>query len=188
MKLKRWKSALVGMLLTGLGLFGGAAFALDVGDKAPNFALLSTTGKEIKLADFAGKQPIVLFFYIGAFTGTWTQEALAFQLDLPKFEAANAQVLGISVDFNDANKAWAEKIGLKYPLMTDVRREMSRAYAVLNDDPTAVQDPKRIPTYLRSKRSWFVVDKEGVVRYARVTDPRGLVPNDEILEVLSKLK
>lgn len=70
MKLKRWKSALVGMLLTGLGLFGGAAFALDVGDKAPNFALLSTTGKEIKLADFAGKQPIVLFFYIGAFTGT----------------------------------------------------------------------------------------------------------------------
>jgi len=72
--------------------------------------------------------------------------------------------------------------------MTDVRREMSRAYAVLNDDPTAVQDPKRIPTYLRSKRSWFVVDKEGVVRYARVTDPRGLVPNEEILEVLSKLK
>jgi peroxiredoxin len=65
---------------------------------------------------------------------------------------------------------------------------MSRAYSVLNDDPTAVQDPKRIATYLRSKRSWFVVDKEGVVRYARVTDPRGLVPNDEILEVLSKLK
>ena len=72
--------------------------------------------------------------------------------------------------------------------MTDVRREMMRAYGVLNDDPTAAQDPKRIAGYLRAKRSWFVVDKDGVVRYVRVTDPRGLVPNDEILEVLSKLK
>ena len=72
--------------------------------------------------------------------------------------------------------------------MTDIRREMSRAYDVLNDDATAAQDTKRIPTYLRAMRSWFVVDKEGIVRYARVTDPRGLVPNDEILEVLSKLK
>ena len=72
--------------------------------------------------------------------------------------------------------------------MSDLRREMSRAYDVLNDDATAATDTKRIPTYLRSKRAWYVVDKEGVVRYARVTDPRGLVPNDEILEVLSKLK
>jgi alkyl hydroperoxide reductase subunit AhpC len=72
--------------------------------------------------------------------------------------------------------------------MTDVRREMTRAYAVLNDDATAAQDTKRIAGYLRAKRSWFVVDKEGIVRYVRVTDPRGLVPNDEILEVLAKLK
>ena len=70
MTLKRWKSALAGLLLAGCSLFGGAAYALDVGDKAPNFALMSITGKEIKLADFAGKKPIVLFFYIGAFTGT----------------------------------------------------------------------------------------------------------------------
>ena len=72
--------------------------------------------------------------------------------------------------------------------MTDVRREMTRAYGVLNDDPTAAQDTKRIAGYLRAKRSWFVVDKEGIVRYARVTDPRGIVPNDEILEVVAKLK
>jgi cytochrome oxidase Cu insertion factor (SCO1/SenC/PrrC family) len=69
-KMKGWKSALAGMLLAGFGWFGGAAYALDVGAKAPNFALMSTTGKEIKLADFAGKQAVVLFFYIGAFTNT----------------------------------------------------------------------------------------------------------------------
>ena len=69
MKSKWWRNALAGMLLTGFGSFAGAALALEVGDKAPNFALPSSTGKEIKLVDFAGKKPIVLFFYIGAFTG-----------------------------------------------------------------------------------------------------------------------
>jgi len=65
---------------------------------------------------------------------------------------------------------------------------MTRAYGVLNDDPTAANDIKRIAGYLRAKRSWFIVDKNGSVVYARVTDPRGLVPNDEMLEVLEKLK
>ena len=65
---------------------------------------------------------------------------------------------------------------------------MTRAYGVLNDDAAMAQDAKRIAGYLRAKRSWIVVDKEGVIRYVRVTDPRGRVPNDEILEVLAKLK
>lgn len=68
MKSIRWRSALLG-ILAGLSL-SGAALAIDVGAKAPNFALMSSTGKEIKLADFAGKQAVVLFFYVGAFTNT----------------------------------------------------------------------------------------------------------------------
>jgi len=71
MKSYRW-THLLAIIMFGCAalLYGGGAFALEVGDKAPNFALPSNTGKEIKLADFSGKQPIVLFFYIGAFTGT----------------------------------------------------------------------------------------------------------------------
>ncbi len=69
---------------------------------------------------------------------------MAFQLDLPKFEAANAQVLGVSVDFIAANIAFAERLGLKFPLLSDTRRVMSRAYGVLNDDPAAANDEKRI--------------------------------------------
>ena len=107
---------------------------------------------------------------------------------MPKFEAANAQVLGISVDFNAANQAWAEKIGLTYPLLSDARRAMSRAYGVLNDDPTAANDPKRIAGYLRSKRAWFIIDKTGVIRYMRLDDPRGLVPSEEMLAVVEKYK
>jgi peroxiredoxin Q/BCP len=114
---------------------------------------------------------------------------LAFQLDLPKFEAANAQVLGVSVDFNDANKAWAEKMGITYPLLSDARRQMTKAYRVLNDDPKMAEDPQRIPAYLRAKRAWFVIDKQGVIRYAKTAEPREWQPpNDEILKVLSELK
>jgi peroxiredoxin Q/BCP len=71
MKSYRWKHLLTGILFGCAALVsGGAALALEVGDKAPNFAVASSTGKEIKLADFAGKQPIVLFFYVAAFTNT----------------------------------------------------------------------------------------------------------------------
>lgn len=97
-------------------------------------------------------------------------------------------MLGVSVDFNGANQAWAEKLGLKYPLLADTRRQIARAFGVLNDDPALLQDAKRIPGYLRAKRSWFVIDKEGIIRYAKVNDPRGLIPNDEILEVVNKYR
>jgi glutaredoxin-dependent peroxiredoxin len=113
---------------------------------------------------------------------------VAFQLDLPKFEAANAQVLGVSVDFNAANTVFAEKLGLKFPLLSDTRRVMTRAYGALNDNPALAGDAKRIAGYLRAKRSWFIIDKEGVVRYANIGDPRGIMPNDELLEVLQKLQ
>jgi alkyl hydroperoxide reductase subunit AhpC len=65
---------------------------------------------------------------------------------------------------------------------------VSRAYGVLNDDATAADDPKRIASYLRSKRAWFIVDRSGVIRHAQVGDPRGLVPTDELLQIADKFK
>jgi peroxiredoxin len=191
MQMKRWGllalAALLSLALLGLG--AGHVLALQVGDKAPDFSLPATTAEAIKLTDYVGKKPVVLFFYFAAFSQPWTQEALAFQLDLPKFEAANAQVLGVSVDFNDANKAWAEKLGLTYPLLSDMRRQMAKAYRVLFDDPKMAEDPQQIWRYLRAKRAWFVIDKQGVIRYTKLTELREWQPpNDEILKVLSELK
>lgn len=98
-------------------------------------------------------------------------------------------MLGVSVDFNDANKTWAEKLGLTYPLLSDERRQMSKAYGVLYDDPKLAQDPATIARYLRAQRSWFVIDKNGIIRLAQATEPREpLLPNDEILKVLRELK
>ncbi|MDB5811115.1 MAG: hypothetical protein JWN94_3237 [Betaproteobacteria bacterium] len=69
MKVQRVKNLWFGILLS-LTVTAGTAHAVDVGQKAPDFALASSTGKEIKLGDFAGKKAVVLFFYIGAFTNT----------------------------------------------------------------------------------------------------------------------
>jgi peroxiredoxin len=101
----------------------GHVLALQVGDKAPDFSLPATTAEAISLADYLGKKSVVLFFYLWAFNPVWTQEALAFQLDLHKFEAAGAQVLGVSVDEPEANKAFARTLGITYPLLSDTRRE-----------------------------------------------------------------
>jgi len=68
-----------------------------------------------------------------------------------------------------------------------MRRQASKAYGVIFDDPALAETPKTIPLYLRSKRSWFVIDKEGVVRYAHIDTTRELVPNDDILQVLRTL-
>jgi peroxiredoxin len=66
---------------------------------------------------------------------------------------------------------------------------MGKAYDVLFDDPKMAEDPQRISAYLRTRRAWVVIDKEGVIRYMRTNEPRDWQPpNDEILQVLSELK
>ena len=97
-------------------------------------------------------------------------------------------MLGISVDFAGTNQAWGEKLGLKYPLLSDFRREVTRAYGVLLDDPAMATNTKTIPFYLRAKAAVIVVDKNGVVRYMRDTEPRGSIRVEEILAAVEKMK
>jgi peroxiredoxin len=95
----------------------------------------------------------------------------------------------VGVDHNNVNKAWAKEMGITYPLLSDIRREMLRAYDALYDDPKLAEDPGTITRYLRAKRAFFVIDKEGTVRYAKITEPRDATPpTDEILKVLNELK
>ena len=95
----------------------------------------------------------------------------------------------MSVDFNDANKAWAAKLGLTYPLLSDLRRQMSKTYGVLYDYSKMADDPQRIFLYLHSKRAWMVIDKEGMIRYLTTNEPRETQPpTDAILKVLGELK
>jgi peroxiredoxin Q/BCP len=102
--------------------------------------------------------------------------------DSSKFEAANAQVLGVSVDWGEANNAFSGAHSLSFPLLSDIDRATSKAYGVLYNDPN------NSVLYRRAKRSWFVIDKAGIIRYALTTGFREFDKNDEVLQVLSELK
>ena len=96
-------------------------------------------------------------------------------------------MLGISVDWNGANKAWAQEMGVAYPLLSDLQRLTTRAYGVLYDAPNLAENPKTIPVYLRAKGSWFVIDKTGVIRAAKIVPVNELIDTAEILQVLKDL-
>jgi peroxiredoxin len=182
--MRRWISIFMIVLLSVALLLinAGDGMALKVGDKAPEFTLPSTTGEKISLSQFQGKKPVVLFFYIFAFGGAWTNHASSFEQNYSKFEAANAQVLGVSVDLGRANKAFAGTHSFSFPLLSDTDRATSKAYGVLYDNP------KDSVLYRRAKRSWFVIDKSGIIRYAITTGPGEFDKNNEVLQVLSELK
>jgi peroxiredoxin len=87
-------------------------------------------------------------------------------LDLPQYESLDTQVLGVSTDVLGALQAFAEKMGLTYPLLSDFSRDTVRKYGVMYDDPKSA--------YFRmSKRAYFVLDKQGIIRYKHVMQNAG---------------
>jgi peroxiredoxin len=154
--------------------------ALDVGDKAPDFLAFGTVDESVRLSDYQGKKNVMMFFFVRAFGGVWTNESLAFQLDLPKFESLDTQVLGVSVDHIGAQKAFAEKLGLTYPLIDDFSREIVKKYGVMEDNPDS-------PLFRYSKRAYVIIDKQGIVRYKQIMEQPGhLLDSEEILGEVAK--
>jgi len=153
--------------------------ALNVGDKAPDFKLYDTERKERSLGEFLGKKT-VLAFYPGAFTGACTSEMCAFRDSLASLGDLNAQVVGISVDSPFANKAFADHNKLGFPLLSDHTREVSQKYCGLYDGFA------HIPGYKASKRSVFVLDAQGTVKYAWISEDPPVEPDyDEVKKALS---
>ena len=152
--------------------------ALKVGDKAPEFTLYDTERKSRNLREFLGKKT-VLAFYPGAFTGVCTKEFCSFRDSLSSLNTLNGQVVGISVDSPFANKAFADQNKLVFPLLSDYTREVSNKYCGLQVDFAGISG------YNTAKRSVFVLDAQGSVRYSWVTDNPGVEPPyDEIKNAL----
>jgi peroxiredoxin len=93
--------------------------AISVGDAAPDFTLKDQSMKEVKLSEFQGKKNVVIVFYPLDWSPVCTNEHACFVNDMKKFEQLDAQVLGISVDSAWSHKAFAEKMGISYPLLAD---------------------------------------------------------------------
>ena len=143
-----------------------------VGDKAPDFSLVDTEKKPRSLKEFEGKKT-VLVFYPGAFTGVCTKEMCAIQDSLARLNELSAQVVGISVDSPFANKGFAAQNKLTFPLLSDYNRETIRKYGIVHDGFGGLQG------YLASKRSVFVLDQSGTVKWAWVSDDPGVEPDYE---------
>jgi glutaredoxin-dependent peroxiredoxin len=154
---------------------------IKVGDKAPDFTLPDVDLQPRSLKEFLG-QKTVLAFFVGAFTSTCTKEVCTFRDSMARFIDLNAQIIGIAVTDPFSNKAFAEKNRLPFPILSDYQRETIKAYGLESPDFAGLKG------YTVAKRSIFILDKDGVVRYVWVSDNPAVEPNyGEIQKALEQI-
>jgi peroxiredoxin len=146
---------------------------IQIGQKAPEFSLFDTERKKVSLADFKGKNVLILF-YPQAFSSTCTEELCAVRDDIARYNNANAEVLGISVDSVFTLKRYKEEQGYNFPLLSDFNKEVSAAYDSLYEN--WILEMKGV-----SKRSAFVVDREGIIQYVELVETKDGVPDFEAI-------
>ena len=163
--------------------------ALKVGDKAPDFELTTKAAdgpKKIKLSGNFGKKNTVLLFFPMAYTGVCTKEMCEVSNSLNQYVSLNADVFGISGDNPFAQAEWAAKEKITVPLLSDYEHKVAQAYGVAYD---SFLPQKNLGMGGVAKRSAFVIDKQGVIRYAESNDDPAQLPNFErIMATLSELK
>jgi peroxiredoxin len=151
----------------------------QIGSKAPNFTLKDTDGNEVSLESMRGANLVLLFFPL-AFTGVCTTELCMIRDTLKDYEGLDANVAAISVDSFFTLNEFKKRENYNFPLLSDFNKEVSTAYGALNEDFFGYKGV--------SKRSAFVVDREGVIRYAEVLDVAKELPNfDAVKQTLASL-
>jgi len=134
---------------------------IEVGASAPDFELRDQNNQVVRLSDFRGSRNVLLVFYPLAFTGTCQGELCSVRDNLNDFVNDNVQVLTVSVDSSPAHKVWAEREGYQFPLLADFwpHGGVAQAYGVFNDKAGI------------ANRGTFIIDKEGIVRFAEEYPP-----------------
>jgi len=156
--------------------------SIKTGDKAPDFTLVTKTAdgpQLVKLSDEIGKSNIVLLFVPMAFTGVCTTELCDISTGIKDYEDLDAKVFAISGDNPFAQEIWAQKEGITVPLLSDYEHTVAKAYGIAYEQflPEANLIMGGVP-----KRSAFVIDKDGVVRYAEVQEHPKDLPDFEAVK------
>ncbi|PWW58304.1 peroxiredoxin [Actinokineospora spheciospongiae] len=135
--------------------------AVEVGSQAPDFTLNDYNKQPVKLSDFRGGKNVLLVFYPFAFSGICQGELCQVRDELAEYTDNDVQVVGVSVDTPFSLKAWAEQQGYTFPLLSDFwpHGEVAKTYGVFNEAAGL------------ANRGTFLIDTEGVVRYAQVNQP-----------------
>ncbi len=148
----------------------------QVGDIAPEFTAASTAGSDVTLSAFLGERNVLLAFFPLAFTGTCSKELVCFTEDFDQFAGRGVEILPISVDSVPSLREFKNKLRIKTDLLSDFKRDISRAYGVLNDDR------------FYANRAYFLIDKSGTVRWAHVeTNNSDRRENSEVLAAIELL-
>jgi peroxiredoxin len=134
---------------------------VEVGSEAPDFTLNDYNKQPVQLSSFRGDKPVLLVFYPFAFSGICTGELCQLRDEFADYDNKGVQVLGVSVDTPFSLKAWAEKEGYQFPLLSDFwpHGEVAQAYGVFNSDAGL------------AVRGTFLIDTSGVVKFAEVNAP-----------------
>jgi peroxiredoxin len=143
--------------------------SIQVGQKAPQFTLHNTEKNKVSLSDFSNKNVLILFFPL-AFTGVCTNEMCSMRDSMAVYNGLNAEVIGISVDSLFVLDRFKKEHNLEFNLLSDFNKEVSQAYGCLYEN--FVFDMQGV-----SKRSAFIVDKEGTIQYAEVLESAGDLPD-----------
>lgn len=150
---------------------------VNVGDKAPDFTLPDTNLKYRNLHGFLNQgKKVVLAFFVSAFTETCTKEVCEFRDSMARLTDLQAQVIGISINDPFSNKAFAEKNRLPIPVLSDYNREVTHQYGL------EMENYAGLPGYTVAKRSIFILDSQGIIRFMWVSDDPAVEPNYSQIE------
>ncbi|MEO7962951.1 MAG: redoxin domain-containing protein [Gemmatimonadaceae bacterium] len=147
-----------------------------VGESAPDVTLQATNGQQVTLSSFRGSQNVLLAFFPLAFTSTCTSEMCAFRDDFNEFVGKNVVVFPVSVDATPSLIEFKKKYDVPLEMLSDFTREAANKYGVL------------IPDRFFTKRAYFLIDKEGIIRWVHVEAVNAhRRENSEILAEIAKL-
>ncbi|MCZ6824546.1 MAG: redoxin domain-containing protein [Gemmatimonadetes bacterium] len=139
------------------------------GDRAPAFELPQGPGDMIDLGDFLGRKKVVLLFFPLAFSPVCTTELCTVSREWDEWEGLDARVFGISVDSPFVTSSFREEENNRYPILTDFNKRVSEEYGVLHEELLGLEGV--------SKRSVFVIDREGMVVYDWISEDPGVEPD-----------
>ena len=154
---------------------------IEIGQPAPDFTLYDSTKNKITLSDMKAQNVLLLFFPL-AFTSTCTAELCSIRDNISFYNNVNAKVFGISVDSLHTLAKYKADQNLNFTLLSDFNKDVSSLYGSIYE--MFNYNMKGV-----SKRSAFIIDKEGIIRYAEVLENAGEQPNfKNITLILEGLK
>lgn len=144
---------------------------LPVGIRAPDFSLPATGGQKVSLSDFRGRRHLIVVFYPGNDTPGCNRQLSALRDDLEHFEKAGAGIIAVNPASVASHERYAKKFNFNFPILSDAKREVARAFFSLKDNGKKIQ------------RTVYIIDKGGIIQFAK----QGMASHEELFQILQRL-